>query len=154
MKKNILMWDAPEYYHIKKNIDWYWTVWIIAVSLSVTSIIFSNITFGIFIIVATFALSVFAAKLPAIIHYKIDTEGVTIDKKYYPFENLESFGIDTETLMMPKLALMSKKIFMPYIIVPIQNVNIEDVKNFLINYLPEKKHQEPLFHKLIEYLGF
>ena len=148
------MWDTPEYYYTKKSIDWYWAVWIIAISLAITSVILNNIIFGIFIIVATFALSIFAAKPPEIIHCKINTEGIITNKKYYSFENLESFSIDIETPTIPKLILISKKLLMPHIVIPIQNIKIEDIKIFLTNHLPEKNHREPLLHKLVEYLGF
>ena len=43
---------------------------------------------------------------------------------------------------------------MPYIIIPLGDADPETVRNFLLEYLNEEEHSEPLSHKLMEYLGF
>ena len=149
-----LEWHAHEYEHKERTQDWFWAVGIITVSVAVASIIFGNIIFGIFIIIAAFTLSLYINRHPETINMKIDTKGIARNKIYYPFETLHSYCIDIEH-PHKKILLRSKKMFMPLIIIPLgDEVDSEKVKKILGEYLPEEIHQLPFIESILEYLGF
>jgi len=148
-----ISWHTPEYLHTEKTTDWYWIVGIVSVSIALLAIIFCNIIFAIFIIVASFTLSLFASREPEIIEVVIDSYGVKIHNIQYPYKNLESFWVETREIR-PKVVLKSKKVLMPYITILIHDANPEDIKTVLSRYLPEHEHTEPLLEKLLIYLGF
>jgi flagellar motor component MotA len=149
----LISWDAPEHIHTEKNNDWYWAVGIITITATVLAFIFENIIFGIFIIVASFALVTHAAKKPRTIHYEINDRGIVVDNILFPFLSLDSFWIDAHE-EPPKILIKSHKTFMPYIAIYIEGVDREKVRDTLLNYIAETEHREPLTQKLLEKFGF
>lgn len=151
--KPLISWDAPEHHHIEKNNDWYWSVGIITITAVALCIIFNNIIFGILLLTCSFALVVHAYKKPEIIHCGINDRGIVVGETLYPFLSLESFWIDAH--MRPsKIILKSHKLFMPFIIIYIEGIDPEDVREILLNYISETEHHEPISQKLLEMLGF
>ena len=149
----LIAWDAPEHIHTEKSNDWYWAVGIITITATALAFIFNNIIFGIFILVGAFALIVHAGKKPRIIHYEINDRGVVADNILYPFLTLESFWIDAHE-RPSKILIKSHKTFMPYITIQIEDVDPEEVRDILLNYIAETEHHEPLSQKLLERFGF
>ncbi|MFZ2048873.1 MAG: hypothetical protein WAV25_01065 [Minisyncoccia bacterium] len=147
-------WDAHEYEHKERTQDWFWAVGIIAVSISIASIIFGNIIFGIFILVATFSLSLYINRPPEILKMRIDSLGIARNKIYYPFETIHSFCIDIEH-PHKKILLRSKKMFMPLIVIPLgEEVSSDKVNSILKEFLPEEYQQLPFLENVLEFLGF
>jgi hypothetical protein len=149
----LISWDAPEHIHTEKNNDWYWSVGIITITAAVLAFIFNNIIFGILILVGSFALIIHATKKPRIVHYEINDRGVVVNNILYPFLTLDSFWINPDD-QYPKVIIKSHKTFMPYISIYIEDVNPEEVRDILLNYISETEHNEPLFQKLLERFGF
>lgn len=150
-----IIWKAHEYVHTEKGSDWYWALGLIAVAGAVAALMFNNVLFAIFILAASFALAIMAAKRPEHISFAVTQRGVRIDETLYPYQTLESFGIEEITPNhIPKLILKSKKIFAPDIIIPIEEVDVDEVHDFLRDFLPEEDHEEPLVHRVMEWLGF
>ena len=151
--KPIISWHAPEHNHVEKNKDWYWAVSIITITASALAFIFNNFIFGIFIIVGSFALIVHASKKPRVVRCEINDRGIVIDSILYPFLTLESFWIDAH-IRPTKVIVKSHKTFMPYITMQIEEVDPEDVRDILLNYIAETEHIEPISQKLLERFGF
>ena len=149
----IIEWNAPEHYYYKRSADWYWAVGIVAITCAALAFIFGNVIFGILILVAAFALSIHAANPPRIVRYQINDRGIVIDDTLYPFLTLDSFWID-HLHHEPKILLKSLKFFMPFISVPIAEVDPEDVRTVLLKYIAETEHIEPLSLRILELMGF
>lgn len=148
-----IRWHAPEFIKYEKGPDWYWAVGVISITLSVAAILFGNILFAIVILVGTFALALQASRDPEIREFVVDKRGVQTDETLYPYSSLASFWVENNPHEQ-KIILMSEKTWMPYIVVPIAEVDPEKIRNFMIEYIPEEEHQEPLSQKIMEYLGF
>jgi hypothetical protein len=119
-----ITWEAHEYVHAEKNRDWYW------------------------------ALALFASRKPDLVTFTLSQRGVRVDDDLYPFQSLESFGIDETPNKTPKLILKSNKIFSPGLVIPLEGIHPDEVHDFLLDFLPEGDHAESLSHHLMEYLGF
>ena len=88
------------------------------------------------------------------VHYKITQRGVVIGNTLYPHSSLDSFWVE-EMLDEPKLLISSKKMFMPHIVIPIsEEVDRDDLRDYLLDHVDEEEQNEPLSMKLMEYLGF
>jgi hypothetical protein len=148
-----LEWEAHEYEYRHKTSDWYWAVGIIVVSLSIAFIFFQNFLFAIVILVGGFVLALHASRHPEIIHYELNRRGVVIDKNLYLYDSLESFWVE-ERDHNPRILIKSQKILMPYIILPLGDVMPETAHAYLGQYLKEEEHLEPIFQRMMEYLGF
>ena len=155
MQGQLLEWQAFEHEHIHKSSDWFWALGIIAIAGAVTSIIFGNILFAIVILVGAFTLGMHAAKRPTRFNFKISARGVIIGNKMHPYSSLESFWVDDEDEhILPKLLIKSKKLLAPHIVIPIEHISPDDVRDYLLEYLTEEEDSESLAQKIMESFGF
>jgi flagellar motor component MotA len=53
-----------------------------------------------------------------------------------------------------KIILKSRKLMMPYIIIFIEEVDPEEIREIMLKYIAETEHNEHFIHKLLERLGF
>ncbi len=148
-----ISWETIEYLHKEKTADWYWIVGIVTISIALISIILNNVIFAILIIVSSFTLSLFASKKPGLIIVDMSNVGVMVGKNSYLYKDLESFWIETRD-SYPRILLKSKKVFMPFIMILIEDIEPEQIREFLSKHLPEEEHTEPLLEKLLLYFGF
>jgi hypothetical protein len=153
MEKRSLRWTAPEYYHTEKSVDWYWAVGLIGLVVAVISIVFGDILFGIFFIIAVSVLMLYAARPPKIISCEISERGVIVESLLYPFKELESYWI-SDLPHHPKILIHPRRRFAPMVIVPLGEQPAEDVRPLLEEHLVEAPHHEPVTLRLMEYFGF
>lgn len=149
-----LSWQILEYKKKEKTVDWYWAVGVIAFSLAVIAIIVGDGLFAIFIIIATAILLSFSNTEPRMFVVNVDKRGINVGSDKYPFATLDEFWIDITDENSPKILLKSKKVFMPLIVIPVEDHHHLDIRDFLLQYLPEKEMHEPLSQKVMEKLGF
>lgn len=149
-----ISWKALEYKKKERTTDWYWAVMILAISIVVISIILKDYLFSILIIISTISILIFSQKNPKELHINIDRRGVIVEKKMYPFANLESFWVDITETNNHKVILRLKKNFMPLIIIPLEEIHHLDIRDFLLNFLQEEEMHEPLAQKIMDKLGF
>lgn len=148
-----ISWKAREKIHTEKTADWYWIVGIVTISFAIVSIILNNIIFAVLILVSSFTLTLIASRRPHLLDAEIDNEGVLIGKTFYPYANLDSFWVETRDAH-PRLILKSKKVLMTLIAVLLEDTDPKDVRSLIIQHLREEEHIEPLFEKVLIYLGF
>lgn len=148
--KKTIRWSAEEFEYSEKSVDWFWAVGVISVGLAVVSIFLGNLLFAILIVISSFALSMQAVKRPRVINFEINEDGVIIDKKLYTYNTLESFWI----LNKEKIMIKSKKAVVPFLIIPLQNINPRLLRESLIKNLKEEEMSEPLGQVVMKRLGF
>lgn len=149
-----ITWEAPEHHHQEKGGDWFFILAIIIVALATASIVLGNALFALLIGVAGGALAVSAAKRPSVIPFAITVRGVRVDDRLYPYSTLRCYHIDEDDPNGPQLLILSKKRFMPIMVLPLPAQYIDDVEDIMRDKLEEKFLEEPLFMKLLEKFGF
>ncbi len=149
----LISWNAPEHFYVEKSPDWYWAVGIITLAIAAVTIIFGNIITGIFVLVAAVTLVIHASHPPKIIYHEINDRGIIANDRFYPFLALESFWIPHDE-QPSKIILKSRKLFMPYIILFIDELDPEDIREIMLRYIAETEHHEHFLHKVMEGLGF
>ncbi len=154
MHEDSFEWEVPEHEQSHKTWDWYVTVPTIFISLVVVSFFFENYLFAVFVLIAGFALVFYAHRDPDILNVTIGERGVRINDSFYPFSSLTAFAFE-EKEGHDLLLLRSERFFAPLITIPIpHSIDIEDVADFLLDFLDEEELFEPLSQKIMEYLGF
>lgn len=153
MNPTLLEWKTLEHTYTEKSRDWYWSVGIVSLTMVILAIIFGNILFSIFLIVASISLILFASRKPDEIICSINDKGIMVDKTFYPFLTLDSFWIDTAH-HSPKLSVKSSKTVMPMIYIPLGEANPDGIRKILLKYISETEHAEPISHLILERLGF
>jgi len=152
--ENKISWKALEYKRKEKTVDWYWAVGLIALAVIVTSIILHDTLFAILILISTIILVSFSIADPRIVQVSINRNGITVEKEMYPFSTIESFWIESTDRENRKVLLKSKRVIMPLIAIPLEELHHQDVREYLLQYLPEIEMHEPLSQKIMERLGF
>ncbi len=149
---NNITWQAPDHEHGHKNPDWFWAIGIIAASIAVVSVISGNTLFALFILLSAVTLFIHAIKKPRIIQFSIQKEGVSIGTTFFPYDILESFDA-TKHKDRPFVIFKSKKTFTPYIIVPLEEEKQTEIREYLLQYLPEQALEIPPSHRIVEFIG-
>ena len=149
-----ITWEADEHVHVEKTPDWYWALGLVAVAGSVAALMYNNVLFAAFILLAAFVLAIQAARRPNVIRFAVTQRGVRIDDTLYPYNTIESFSIDElSPNHTPKLILNPQGLFSSIIVIPIIGVDADDVHDFLAPLVDEDEHTEPLSHRVMEWLG-
>ncbi len=153
MEHDILAWDAPEYYHWERGSDWFWSFGIIVASVAVLGVLFSNVLFAIFILIAGALAGYYAARKPDVIHCELQPLGILAGTVFHPYDSLKSFWID-DNHPHTKLVLTSKKMFSPHIVIAVDDTTHPlDLSNYLVRFLPQIKGEETFLHKILEQAG-
>lgn len=154
MPEEIIKWQAPEYHYYKKSTDWFWAVGIIAIGLIVSAILLKNFLFVILVLISGFAIILYGAKKPRTVWFSIDSKGITVERRTYSYENLESFWIDHDPPQRKELFLKSKKTLMPLISIMLGDADHELIRQYLSKYLKEEKLEESLITAVARILKF
>ena len=149
----LISWSAPEHYYVEKKPDWYWAVGVITLAIAAVAFIFGNTITGIVVIVAAVALVLHASRPPRIVTYSITDRGIVANDVLYPFLSLESFWIPHDD-QPPKLIIKSRKTFMPFIVIYIDEIDPEQVRDVMLTYIAETEHRESVLKHILERLGF
>ena len=81
-------WEAHEYEHKERSLDWFWAMGIISISIAIATVIFGNIILAVLVLVSVFSLALFINRLPTTIHVSVTEQGITRDKIHYPYSTL------------------------------------------------------------------
>jgi hypothetical protein len=156
MTQKTIAWKALDHIKEKNSEDWFWIVGIIAVGMIILAVFFDNILFALLIALATFSSFLLAHSSPREIDYEISRKGIRSGDSIYPFSSIESFWIvDEDGYERDRVLLKSKKLFMPMITIPVGNgADLEEVREYLLQYVKEEEMNEPFYEYLMHLLGF
>jgi hypothetical protein len=147
-------WTALEYEEKERGNDWFWALGVIVVASSITSFIYGNFFFGIFLIIGGILLGMFAVKKPDLVFYELNEKGLQIKNRLYPYEKIKAFWVkkdsDDSTLF-----IKSERLFMPLLSMPIKQNLAEVIRNTMLqNNVLEEEMKEHISEKIMESLGF
>ncbi|HBM46184.1 MAG: hypothetical protein UT05_C0003G0044 [Parcubacteria group bacterium GW2011_GWF2_38_76] len=152
-----ISWETFEYEHKPVSNDWYWAVGLIAIIASATSFYYNNVVFGAFSLMAGITMIMFKIKGPSHVRVRLTPRGVIIKNTIYPYGRIESFWIyeaDGEITQINELSIKSDRAFLPQIIIPLGDVDVELVKDYLSRYIQEEYHEKAMSDIISEYIGF
>lgn len=150
----LFAWEGHEYAFEEKGSDWYWALGILAVALIIASVLFNNIILALLIAVAAGTLALQAKRAPREHYFAITDHGVVIDKSLYPYEDMLSFSVleYADETMPPSLSIKTKRLLSPHILIPIVGHDPVEIYEFFIAHIPEGRHDESVFDRIIEML--
>ncbi len=131
-------WQIEERQTNLNNGQWLWALAIIGFAVVIFSILLKN--YLLIIIVALTAFIIYASKnkKPEMHDFHLDSNGIDIDGKLYPYENFESFGI----LPDKEIAFRRKHHLMPLLIIPFHGHEELEIRKILESRLPESEEEE------------
>lgn len=146
-------WTTLEYEQPDRHRDWNWYVGLIAVIIAVISFFYGNIFFGIFIIIAGITVILYALRAPRHLTIVINKDGININQSLLPYATVQQFWLD-ETDKQDKLLLLVKGAFIPLLILPLQGITADTVRDALKPHIPEVEMRQSRSVKFFEGLGF
>ena len=149
-----IKWTTAEHDHQKRGSDWYWVLGILSLAVAISVAFLGNAMLGIIIVVAAAGLMLVSREGPREIDVTISPRGVKIRNDLYRFDNLKSFWIEEEEEDLPTLILHSERLILPHIRIHIEEVDPDEVRSFLLSFLPEKEHEPGLAEGLSRFFGF
>lgn len=150
----LISWSAPEYDYRTKSKEWYWAVGILSAAFAIMAVLIKNFLFAIFIGLAGFTTALYGAKQPQIAKFAVSERGVQIADRFYPYESLKSFWINYNPPQKKEIGIISKKMFMPRLTLPIGETDPNELRKILARAIKEEKIEESLSEIISGYFGF
>ena len=147
-----LRWSAYEHEHVERGSDWYWALGIAAVSIAVTSILFGNVLFAILILVAAVTLGIISKHPPELVEFEISDRGIRVGHTQHRWKEIISFWVDDERGRRV-LLIDTTKFMSPNLIIPIDDIEPDHIREFLREHVDEVPMKEPVYRKILEFLG-
>ena len=149
-----LEWTALEYEEKERGNDWFWALGVIVIAGAITSFIYANYFFGLFLIIGGILLGVFAVKKPDLVFYELNEKGLKIRNRLFPYVNIKSFWVKNDKFKST-LFIKSERLFMPIISMPINPNHTEEIINAMLSKnVPEEEMKEHVSEKIMDSLGF
>lgn len=140
----LINWKALDFEKKERPRNWYIAVFVILVLLVAYALFTSNLLMSILFILFGAVLYLYEKKQPQLFDFAITQEGVIAHNNLYEFDSLDSFWIFYEPGGKKILSLKSKKNYIPYIHIPLGNINPVEVRELLLDFIPEEKQDESL----------
>ena len=148
-----ISWEAPSFYYNPQKR--YLSLTIVAlVASAVALLIFRYDTLtSIFLILASLVLLLYGQQKPKISKITVDQSGVSVDDIMYHYKDIKSFWVEYNPGGPKELSLESTKWYMPYVKILLNEQNPVEVRSLIVNFLPEKEHQNSLVDQIGRKLG-
>jgi len=146
--ETILEWHSPEHHFDKKSKDWYWILGVFALGASILAFYFDNFLFGVFILIASLTIGILSYKETKVTTVKITYKGIVFGKQLYPWLSYRSFWIEDEHTHGFRILMHPLNSYLPLTIIPInEEVDLNDVRDILLEFLEEEFLEESFVHK-------
>lgn len=149
-----ITWEAPEHHHIEKGGEWYAILIIICLAGAAAAFAVGNFVLALLILIFAVTASVTSMRTPRTVTFAVTSRGVRVDDRLYPYATLESYNINEEDINGPQLLLSTEHFFLPLIVIPLPEDDIDDIEDLIAARLPEEDLEEPIFTKILEFFGF
>lgn len=137
----VIRWSGREHEKRERSHEWYLALGGLAVLLILFGVWTGNYFFIAFVGLGFLTFVMYERRPSPELEFVIFSDGVQVGKTHHRFSELKSFWI-FEDLEGKELSLETTKTIMPFLRLPLKNVDVERVKMFLRNYLPEQEHKE------------
>jgi hypothetical protein len=149
-----ITWQIEEYTHKEKGPDWFWALGVIAIAGAAIAVIYHDVLFAIFIVLAAIILGYYAAREPKIIEISISDDGIRIRNYFYSFAKLKGFAID-DNGVRNHLLIESDRLVMPLIAIALPiTIDTEALAELLETKIPMLPLKEHMSRQIMEHLGF
>ncbi len=148
----IFEWQAKEYEFQEKSADWYWALGIIATAAVIAAVLFENILLALVIIAAAISIALQAAKRSKIHRFAITEQGLEIGERLYPYDTMLHFSVleYPDHDLPPALSIKTRSLLTPHLLVPLVDVDIDDVYEYISIHLAEGNHEASIIDRMVE----
>ncbi len=142
--KTLLSWSAPGRPFQKKSKEYYLTSMLIVLFVEVILFLFSQYLLMVVVLSLVFVSFALASVAPRDFHYRISTEGITVEDHFYLWQELYDFYFkrrgNTEVLHARTHAFIPGELA-----ITLGDMDKEHVKNVMLPFLPYREVVRPTF---------
>ncbi len=149
-----ISWRTPEFVYYEKSPDWYWALAIVTLALMAVAILQRDFLFGVLIVISSFAVLLYSVRRPKTVTIILSGAGVQIDDRLFSYDTLKSFWIFYRLGEEKELSVHSDRVVAPHIKIPLGPTNPNEVREYLLSYLPEQKQEESFIDLLARLMKF
>lgn len=147
-------WQASEYITREKNTLWFVLLGVVAVVLAALALfLIKDITFAILIVVMAVAVGLFARRPARDLSYRLSYDGLTINGKFFAFQDYRAFGVVQEGALY-SITLLPRKRFAPGVNVYFPPDQGEQIVDMFGAVLPMEHIKQDFIDRLSEKLHF
>lgn len=147
-------WDSDGHEVSEKNTDWYWILWILAISLALAVLFFYEVITAVLIIVVAGTLTLLARTEQTSQTCTVSSEGIKVDELFYPYDSFRGYEIVEREGMAPLLILSTNAVLNPHLFIHIPDtISEEALAELLDQFMPFLEEGIPFSHRVVEYLG-
>jgi hypothetical protein len=150
-----ISWQVPEYDKHEKTKNWYIFYSIVAFLLILYSFFSGNFLFAVIIIIGAIVIVLRDGQNPNMVKVSLETEGITVGKKFHDFDEFKNFSIVYKPNQEIKnLYFEYKNSLKPRLSIQLKNNNPLLIRKNLLKYLPEdlERTDQPLSEALAKIL--
>jgi len=152
-EKPEITWEAPSfYYNPQKRYLSLVTTALMAAAVALLIFKYDTLT-SIFLILASLVLLLYSKQKPIMSKITVGQSGILVSDIMYYYKDLKSFWIEYNPGGPKELSLESTKWYMPYVKVLLNEQNPVEVRSLIVNFLPEKEHENSLVDHIGRRLG-
>ncbi len=142
--KTLIAWHAPGRPFAKRSKEYFITSALIALLIEVICLLFGQYMLMLLIASFLFVVFVLATIPPHNFHYRISSEGVTVEDHFFLWQELYDFYFKeihgTDVLLIRTIALIPGELTLT-----LGEVHKEHIKTILLPYLPFREYVQPTF---------
>ncbi len=147
-------WTASEYIANPKNAGWFSLLAVGSIVLAViVYIVTRDVISTVVIAILGIVVGVFAARQPKTLQYRLDSQGLQVGQKFYPYGMFKSFSVAQEHAI-GFISLLPLKRFMPPLIIHYAPDDEESIANTLADYLPYEEHKSDIVDNITRRFRF
>ena len=148
-----ISWEAPLFYYNPQKKYLYLIAAILMAGAAALLIFKYDTLTSIFLILSSLVLILYSRQKPVISKITVDQSGILVDDIIYRYKDLKSFWINYNPGGPKELSLESEKWYMPYIKIMLSERNPVEIRSLIVNFLPEKEHENSLGDHIGRKLG-
>jgi hypothetical protein len=134
-------WTAQEFIRSQRGRGWYWGAAVIILVALAYAVWVQQWTFVAVILMAAVAVYLLGRVAPRQVRYALLPTGIRIGQQIYPYDTLKSFwvvdGVERQTIVVT-----SKRRLGWMLTLPMDNADIEQVRQILAGYLAEEEGRD------------
>lgn len=145
----LIEWQGPEYEHHPKEKKWYLVASLIIAAIVIYALVNNSPIMAILFILIGIVGYIQLEKPPRLLNFKVTHDGVWAGNELYDFDDIKSFWIFYEPPHTKILSLHIDAILTPYIHIPVHQIDPVELREVLMDFVPEEK-QKPTIIDTIE----
>ncbi len=136
MQTQKIKWSAPEFRYYEKNVAWYITLIIIG-GLVVSYFVYEKDIFAaVCIAILGILVGLFSLQEPKIVEVELSQTGIAFGNIHFPYKQLRHFWTVNNTTHRT-LNIETSTVINHILIIELMDQDEEEVRQFLLKYLPE-----------------